>query len=149
MNKNATMLIILALGLIMGMAASSMFNINIPFNVPTGHASVAGSVTVHDNTMDSSYPAVFVRSGESPSLQIVPLSFVGNVKYSLWEFRALPNDASSVYATMLVWGPGDAGEYFVEVGRLSTNSFTVSYQGNTVNWQQSGNDGFVYFQTTP
>jgi len=140
-------IIMLVLGALIGFALANMAgsgNFSVP---PAGHYETAAKISVRDNTFNTQLTAVFIRGGESRPLRLIPLAFVGKIKYSVWEFRTETNDASTVLAAMLIWGPDDGGKYFVEIGRLSPNAYTIVYPGGPTGghvWGQGGNDGFVY-----
>jgi hypothetical protein len=144
--------IMLVLGVLVGFALANMTSSEsggfiFGSTPPAGHLDTAAKISVRDNTFNTQLTAVFIRGGESRPLSLIPLAFVGKIKYSVWEFRADANDASTVLAAMLIWGPDDGGKYFVEIGRLSPNAYTVMYPGGPTGghvWGQGGNDGFVY-----
>jgi len=148
-NANTRLALVLVLGVVLGVAMFALVGSSLPQSVPTGHSQVAATVHLTDTTMGVQYAAVFVRSGETVPLQIVQLSFSGQVTYSLWEFRSTPSDPSTAYAVMRIWGPGSVGEFFVEVTRLSTDGFTGTFPSGSITWTSGGNDGYIYFQYTP
>ncbi|MFA5365905.1 MAG: hypothetical protein WC325_12050 [Candidatus Bathyarchaeia archaeon] len=164
MNPKTTMITLFVLGVLAGAftfaSLGSQFGFGLAGSPPSGHQAVAEQVQINDNTYGSALSAVFVRSGETRTLSIVQLqsipqeivaelAFTGNVQYSVWEYRLEASDGATVVAVMTVWGPGDQGEYFCELGRLSANAYSISYPGGSFSWPQGSNVGFVYFQYAP
>jgi len=149
MNTRMALVLMLAFGAIIGFMASSFFSASggtVFSTPPPGHEQLANLITIQDTTMGKTLAPVFVRSGTTVPLSMIPLAFTGAIKYSVWEYRLSTNDASTIMVTALVWGPGTANEYFVEVARLSPDAFTVSSPNGQGSWTQGGNDGFMYFQ---
>ncbi len=121
---------------------------------PSGHTNVASQVSVVNTGagVTFSYDPVFIRSGSTPALNVFPLSFAatGQVPYSLWEYRSDPNDGSTVYAFMIIFGPDNSGiNYFVEVSRVSPSALTIGYPSGSQSFGSNGNDGYMYFEVTP
>jgi len=151
MKSQTAMALLLVIGVVLGFSASSLYSTSNLFStVPDGHAAVAQTITVQDMTLGKTYAATFVSSGTSPALSIVSLSFTSGSKvaYSKWEFRATPTDGATAYAVMTIWGPDNTGNYFVEIGRMTTDAMQLTFPGGSMAWGASGNDGYVYFLTS-
>jgi hypothetical protein len=113
-------------------------------NVPAGHQNVATKVYVYDSTLKEQLIAVYASSGQTVSLNITPLTFSGSVSYSFWQMRAVPNDPSTTYAWLSIWGPDSNGQYYVLIGRGSTDAFQVATPNTSILWNQGSNQGFAY-----
>jgi hypothetical protein len=127
--------------------------INFFNTVPSGHTEVAGKVSVTNTGAGATftYDPLYIRSGSTPTLNILPLSFAasGQIPYSLWEYRSDPADGSTVYAFMIIFGPDNSGNtYFVEISRASPSALTVGYPSGSHSFGAGGNDGYMYFEVT-
>ena len=152
MNSKTTMIALFVLGVLAGAFTYASLGSQLGLGVgspPSGHQALAVQVQITDNTYNSALTPVFLHGGETRPLSMVELAFSGNVPYSVWEYRLEASDGATVVASMVVWGPGDQGEYFVELGRLSANAYSITYPGGSFSWPQGSNTGFVYFQYAP
>lgn len=150
MNNRLALILLLVFGVIIGF----MVGINLQSGgggfgkAPANHESVISTVTIRDTTFNQYLTPVYVGSGQTVPLSVVPLSFVGKIEYSKWEFRSIKDDASTALAYAMVWGPGNQNEYFCELGRLSTNAYDLKTPAGENTWKQGSNEGFVYFFVT-
>lgn len=145
-NTRMIMLTSLLVGIMLGAALVLAFS-SSNINPRSEHFTLAASVTVYDNTLSKEYIPVCVRSGFTVPLSVLPLEFSGAIDFSMWEFRSDPDDPTTAYAVMSVYGPGSDGEHFLQIGRLTADSLTIKYpSGPTggITWPAGGNAGYMY-----
>lgn len=147
MNSKTSLALIAIFGMLIGVLVG--INLDGLFAIPpTNHEAVIKSVQIRDNTFGVQLTPVFIEGGKTIPLSVITMSFTGEIAWSKWEFRSDPKDPSTALAYGMVWGPGTEREYFCEVGRLSTNAYTVYTPSGSTTWSQGTGEGFSYFIVT-
>ena len=102
--------------------------------VPSDQLAVAKLISVKD--LDPSrnvyLTPVFISSGSTPQLSMIPLSFSakGTIKYSLWEYRYIATDESTVGAVAQIFGPDSSGQYIVEIAKLTGDQMSLTWSAD-------------------
>lgn len=158
MNKNLLLPIIFLCGILVGFFVPSLLgNVGISTNPPPAdHQAIANQVFIHDDTYNIDEKLVFMRSGHSRMMTVLPANvraldtYAGILQYSVWEFRAVADDASDINAFLVVWGPSEEGHYLLEISRSMGNAATVTYPDNgvlkTVSWAKNSLEGYICAQ---
>jgi hypothetical protein len=111
----------LIVGIILGYTATSIKN----WFIPSDHAQLANAITVYDATYGRLQTLYFERAGRSQLLSITPLWTYQNreYQYSFWTFRY----GDDINAVMLIWGPDEYGNYYIEIAKLAGNQIDVTW----------------------